>query len=176
MIYKDPILTSILGKNYNKLWLSWARISSSSVQVNWDRWGLIVVLQRQLPRTILGNYLQLSQSTNYDYLCQLFTTIILNISNLCIECINLFKRWQQGIVIMSHVSLSFVGFYSNYIKELQLMLLWSNMRYQVEIKVDFLQSFSASSLYSWDLVLSQSLIWDKLSNEWSAILVAQWIL
>ena len=75
MIYKDPILTSILGKNYNKLWLSWARISSSSVQVNWDRWGLIVVLQRQLPRTILDNYLQLSQSTNYDYLCQLFTTI-----------------------------------------------------------------------------------------------------
>ena len=76
-----------------------------------------------------------------------------------------------------HVSLSFVGFYANYIMELQLMLLWSNMRYQVEIKVDFLQSFSASSLYSWDLVLSQSfLIWDKLSNEGSAILVAQWVL
>ena len=26
-----------------KLWLSWARISSSNVQINWVRWGAIVV-------------------------------------------------------------------------------------------------------------------------------------
>ena len=76
-----------------------------------------------------------------------------------------------------HVSISFVGFHAKCIMELQLMLSWSNMRYQLEIKVDFLQSFSASSVYSWDMVLCPSLlIWNKLSNEVSAILVAQLVL
>ena len=76
-----------------------------------------------------------------------------------------------------HVSISFVGFYAKHTMELQVMLSWSNMIYEFEIKVDFLQNFSASSLYSLDLVHSPSLfIWNQLSNEVSAILVAQLLL
>ena len=49
--------------------------------------------------------------------------------------------------------------------------------YHFGIKWHFLQSFSVSSLSSWDLVLIPSLmICNKLSNEWSAVFVAQLLL
>ena len=54
---------------------------------------------------------------------------------------------------------------------------WSHMKYHFGIKCHFLQSFSVSSLSRWDLVLIPSLfICNKLSNEWSAVFIAQLLL
>ena len=40
IIYKDPILLCLLGKNDNKLWLNWSRIFSGNVQASFHFWSL----------------------------------------------------------------------------------------------------------------------------------------
>ena len=68
MIFKDPILLCLLGKNNNKLWRNWSRIFASNIQASFHFWNLKTM--KIYARLVLKILYFLSKGINFYILCE----------------------------------------------------------------------------------------------------------
>ena len=71
MIFKDPILLCLLGKNDNKLWRNWSRIFSSNVQASFHFWNLKTM--KIYARLVLKILYFLSKGINFIFFVKIMS-------------------------------------------------------------------------------------------------------
>ena len=71
MIFKDPILLCLLGKNDNKPWRNWSRIFASNVQASFHFWNLKTM--KIYARLVLKILYFLSKGINFIFFVKIMS-------------------------------------------------------------------------------------------------------